>query len=281
MSTPALKTTARAVSYVFGPNVAIETITPAIAQAMLDANTRNRNMRPSTVDRYTREMLAGAWHMTGEPIKFAADGTLLDGQHRLAAIVKSGVTVQLLVVRNLDQKSQAVMDSGDKRTASDALSLLGEKNTALTAAAARLGISVERGRLDGRFEVTHTEVIEYVDRNPDLRDAVDFVRPLARRTDCTPAVMAHSMLVLSRIDQMQAATFWLDAAEKVGLRPGDPVIALTNRFAEARRNRQRLNNEMFLSAIYRAWNARRAGQQLRLIKINSTAGGLIPIPEPR
>ena len=273
--------TIRAVTYAMGPHAAVETITPEVAQAMLDQNSRNRNLRPATVDRYVRDMLAGVWQMTGEAIKFAADGTLLDGQHRLAAIVKSGVTLQLLVVRNLPEAAQSVMDTGDKRTAADALTLLGERNTSLTAAAARLGIGVERGQLDGRAEVTHPEIIEYLESNPDLRDAVDFVRPLVRRTDCTPAVMAHSMLVLSRIDQMAAATFWIDAAEKVGLAAGDPVIALTNRFAEARRNRQRLTNEMYLSAIYRAWNARRSGQPMRVVKINSSAGGIVPIPVPR
>lgn len=276
-----LRTTTRAVSRISGPTAEVVRVTPDLAREWLDRNTKNRNIRKATVARYARDMASGDWHMTGEPIKFSASGVLLDGQHRLTAVATAGVPVDLLVVRNLNDVAQAVMDTGDKRTASDALSLLGESHTALLAAAARLGISIERGRMDGRMEVTHSEVVDYVADNPDLRDAVAFVQPLARRTDCLPAVMAHTTLILGRIDRQAVAQFWLDAAEKVGLAYGDPVIALTNRFAEARRNRERLSHAAYLSAIYRAWNARRAGSQLRVIKINSSAGGLVPVPEPR
>lgn len=103
----------------------------------------------------------------------------------------------------------------------------------------------------------------------------------ARRSDATPAMVTYTHWVLSQIDYDEATAFWRDAAEKAGLASGDPVIALTNRFAEARRNREALPRIAQLSVIYRAWNARRAGKQLRLIKVNSAKGGLIEIPEPR
>ena len=96
-----------------------------------------------------------------------------------------------------------------------------------------------------------------------------------------PTLVAYTTWTLGRIDQAAAYEFWIDAAEKVGLVAGDPVIALTNRFAEARRNRERMATDVQLSAIYRAWNARRAGQPLRMLKTRSPSGGLVPIPEPR
>lgn len=38
---------------------------------------------------------------------------------------------------------------------------------------------------------------------------------------------------------------------------------------------------IYLSLIYRAWNARRSGKTMRFIRVNSPSGGLVPIPEPR
>jgi hypothetical protein len=263
------------------PEPAFVPIDPQTAARWLKRNTKNRKLRRSDVDAYARDMLAGNWQMTGEAIKFAPDGTLLDGQHRLAAIVKSGVTVTLLVIRNVPATAQAAMDSGTKRTAADMLTLAEHKNATMLAAAARLAIQVERGDLGNNWAPTHAEVATYIDNNPGLVRAVELARAVARRVDCTPATVAYTWYVLAKIDPFEAANFWGSAADKVGLRAGDPVIALTNRFAEARRNRQPLTRTMQISAVYRAWNARRDGKSMRLVKIMSPSGGPIPIPVPR
>lgn len=264
------------------PNSSIVFISPDMAARWLKKNTRNRRLRPADVTRYSRDMTAGNWHLTGESIKFATDGTLLDGQHRLAAIVKSGATVPMEVHRNISPEAQAVMDTGRKRTASDALSLAGESRSSLLAAAARLGLGVESGMPDpGRYEASHSEIAAYIDANPGLRYACDFAGQVSRKTDCPPAVVAHTFHEMSKLDTFAAGQFWLAASEKVGLTSGDPVIALTNRFAEARRNRERLSKRIYLSLIYRAWNARRAGKTMRFIRVNSPSGGLVPVPEPK
>lgn len=258
------------------------TVTPETAARWLDANTKNRRLRATDVDRYARDMKAGNWLLTGEAIKFAADGTLLDGQHRLAAIVKTGITITMLVVRNITDDAQSVMDTGRKRTASDALDIASHKNTTGLAAVAKLALGVEAGATDpGKYEATHSEIAAWVDANPSAVAACEFARAVARRTDCPPAVVAYTYFILAQIDAADAVAFWIGAAEKVGLSAGDPVIALTNRFAESRRNRQGLSKRIYLSLIYRAWNARRAGKSMRFIRVNSANGGLIPIPEPR
>ncbi|MEJ7763905.1 MAG: hypothetical protein WKF86_00250 [Acidimicrobiales bacterium] len=112
-------------------------IDPATAKRWLADNT-NRRLRPAIVSRYARDMAAGRWKMTGEAIKFDWNGTLRDGQHRLSAIVQSRVTLVVPVVRGLDPATQAFMDQGAARTASDALQLDGEKYPSILAAAAKL-----------------------------------------------------------------------------------------------------------------------------------------------
>jgi len=262
------------------PHTVVVPIDPATATRWIGRNTHNRALRPDTIRIYIRDMVAGDWKLTGESIKFAVDGTLLDGQHRLAAIAESGVTVPMFVTRNLPTDAQQAMDSGMKRTASDALALIGGSHTGTTAASARLALGVASDNID-RYSATHAEILAFVEENPTLVTAAEFATKVARRTDCPPAVVGYTTWRLGQINADAAYNFWTSAAEKVGLAAGDPVVALTNRLAEARRNRETLSKPAMLSLIYRAWNARRAGRPMRLLKVNSPAGGIVPIPDPR
>ena len=48
------------------------------------------------------EMQDGKWRLNGKTICFDSTGRLLNGQHRLSAVVRSGVTLTTVVVRGLD-----------------------------------------------------------------------------------------------------------------------------------------------------------------------------------
>lgn len=79
----------------------IEEIDPAQAATMLLHNTRNRPMKPATVNTYAKVMSSGDWTFTGESISFDLRGRLVNGQHRLSAVVKSGVPITVVVVRGV------------------------------------------------------------------------------------------------------------------------------------------------------------------------------------
>ena len=243
----------------------------------------NRKPSMKTVRAYARDMAAGAWKLTGEAIKFGTNGMLLDGKQRMEAVVRSGATIDIFVLRGIDPGAQHVMDTGRKRSAADDLAIQGETNTTLLAAVIKLAIGVEAGISDPyRAEPTHTEILSFLEEHSDLRAACDFVRPLARRSDCPATVAAYTYWVLAQIDRFDAANFWLALADKTDLKGGDPVLALSNRFAEIRRAHQTLPKNVWVSLIYRAWNARRRGQEMRFIRVNSpgAGGGQVPPPKP-
>ena len=82
------------------PIASIEKITPAIAKSMLTKNTCNfRRPDQARVTRYSDEQSRGKWKLTGDAIVFANTGELLNGQHRLLAVIKSGVTCEFVVLR--------------------------------------------------------------------------------------------------------------------------------------------------------------------------------------
>lgn len=75
-------------------NIRRELITPEIAKAYLEHNTKNRSISDPTVDSYAEDMKNGRWcESTGIAISFDTNGVLADGQHRLLAIVKANVPI--------------------------------------------------------------------------------------------------------------------------------------------------------------------------------------------
>ena len=99
------------------PEVIWETIDSDLARTYLEENDLNRGMRDRVVNAYARDMERNEWLVTGETIKFAKTGILLDGQHRLAAIRDSGQPQRMLVVRGLEPATRSVIDTGAPRTA--------------------------------------------------------------------------------------------------------------------------------------------------------------------
>ena len=110
------------------PTVQRVHIDPEQAFAWLDQhNTNNRKLSQQYVERLARDMREGKWVLTNNGIAFGPDGTLLDGQHRLWAIIESDCTVEMFIYRNMDPRSMMAIDCGKTRSMADILNLAGEK----------------------------------------------------------------------------------------------------------------------------------------------------------
>jgi len=110
-----------------GPVVERMWIAPDLALEWLEqTNTNNRKVSQKHVDRLARDMTEGKWVLTHSGIAFGPDGTLLDGQHRLWAIVESGVSVEMFVWRNVEPEAMMTIDCGKTRSMADILNIAGE-----------------------------------------------------------------------------------------------------------------------------------------------------------
>lgn len=107
----------------------IEVITPELAEFYLGFNTKNRRLREARSKDHAREMLAGGWIPENpDPIMFALDGTLVNGQHRLRAIVIAGQPQSMLVLRGVGNQVLDTLDTGRARTFKDTLRMEGYSN---------------------------------------------------------------------------------------------------------------------------------------------------------
>lgn len=156
-----------------------ELITPSKAKYLLTKNLSNRKLAPQHVAFLSRQMKLGEWSENGESIKFDVDGVLLDGQHRLLAIVQSNTSQNMLVVNNINSETFGTIDTGRPRSAADVLFKDKRKNHVLLSSCSRLILSFRELALSNNAVrsnyITNRAITDLVSSDIDLTKAVDFV----------------------------------------------------------------------------------------------------------
>lgn len=110
-------------------NITRKLITPNEAQELLKHNFSNRNVRNSLLRRYSSDILENRWRVgTGEFIKVSVTGRLLDGQHRLLAIVNTNKPVEMDIIYDIADEHFAVIDTGGSRSGADVFKISGVAN---------------------------------------------------------------------------------------------------------------------------------------------------------
>ena len=98
-----------------------EHISPPQAAELLRKNRTNRPIRPTWVRSLADIIQRGEWKVTHQGVAITTDNELIDGQHRLNAIVLANIGVEMNVSYDCDPESFLVIDGGIKRTNADHL----------------------------------------------------------------------------------------------------------------------------------------------------------------
>ena len=167
-------------------NMVIE-ITPAIAAQCLEANEGNRRLNWNYIAQLARDMKAGQFACTHQGIAFDTRGRLLDGQHRLWAVLEADVPVRMRVFYNEPAENIMHLDAGRTRQAADRMTLVRTLGTVRADELATL-----RAMLGGiAMSAKRRTVFEEAPLLEKHRDAVHFVHeqlPVTR-----PAGIANCM----------------------------------------------------------------------------------------
>lgn len=151
-----------------------EAITPEKAEEYLSKNFhRNRGLLLYVAAKYARDMAGLRWRDIGDPIRFDKDGNLIDGQHRLHAIVLSGATVTMTVIRGLDTHDIHLIDTGKARTPGDMLRMAGYSSSHLRAATLRMMLHVKEGPVTDRTIRAYSfdEILLAAEKHPALGES--------------------------------------------------------------------------------------------------------------
>ena len=252
-------------------------VTPEMAEDFLMRNSRNRPVLQARVDQYAADMRAGEWQVNGEAIKIAADGTVLDGQHRLFAILEADATVKLLVITGLPLEAQETMDQGRSRSFGDVLKLRGEGNYFVLASATRLVAAYERDGLPFyvRRGLSVPEQSRTLDRNPGIRESCAFVT--SRRRPWIPVSAVSGLHYLFSIADTAGADDFVDRlATGANLSVDSPIYVLRERLIREHdtHDERTMSEKVKLALIIKAWNAYQDGETIQ--RLGFTPGGAKP-----
>lgn len=258
------------------------TVTPAIAIELLQKNTHNRSVSQSRVRQYAADMRKGQWAFNGEAIKIADDGSILDGQHRLLAVVDADREVNLLLITGLPAVAQETMDQGRSRTLGDVLKLRGERSYFNLAAATRLVCMYERDGVPfkGAFVDAPTvhQCLRTLDHNPGLRDSVKLANDLSRGSLLAVSAVAGLHYLFASVDETDATDFFTRLLRGENLEARTPIFILRDRLLVDLRERI-LTPKIKLAFTIRAWNAYKQGEQIQRLLWNP--GGATPDKFPK
>lgn len=167
-------------------------VTASIAKDWLSSMIPNqRNPSLATVNKYANEMKAGRWEVSSA-LSFNDQGHLIDGQHRLLAVIKSEVPTPFLIVGNLPSSAALKFDIGRSRTAVNIANLQGCEWVTNKHISTYKGMFISPTVIANIPLISHEETLEGVVKH---REAIDFVLSRVHGTwtnACLTSVVARA-----------------------------------------------------------------------------------------
>lgn len=223
-------------------------IGPDLAQGMIEHSLdyseefRNRKFSQTTANFYRDEILAGRWaEHNGETIKLDRDNVVVDGQHRLWAIIESGKTIDCLVICGVNRRDVGTMDIGKRRSAADFISDGNVRTVTLSSALGWLHRYNERSMMGGK---THNRLSpiatkELLEREPKIVESVWVGNAVSRELGIpSPLVFAHYAMC-RWAGREKADEFFNRLADGIGLTATNPVYILRKKLLSRKRSRSK------------------------------------------
>jgi hypothetical protein len=249
------------------PKMKVITLTPDLARTWLQRNLGNRPIKKSNVVAISEQIKKGRWKMTGDAIRFSNTGKLIDGQHRLSAIVEAGIPVQTLVITGLADEIFDVIDTGSGRSKSDVVFI----DFALTPAVAKLvsssagmAMQYEAGVYSFKGKVGNHELLTWVRNNTEIISASEYVIANVPHESPAPKSVACAFYFFAgKLDQDKAGRFLERFMVGAVDGPEDNLLHLRNFLMNARALRRPVQNSDIFGRMIKIWNAERKNKPIK------------------
>lgn len=258
-------------SNLFSPNNAM-LVTPAMAKILLGGNLKNRPKNNRNFKRLCAQLRAGKWKVNGSTITLSRHWQLLDGQHRLFAIIETGISALCIIGFGFDPHAFATLDQGAKRTNADNLAIAGFANPKLLASVIGVYQAVKNGSVvnNKARAIDPDESVKIASTTPYLHPAVkqagDYHRQGARFV--SKALIGGLMARGMEINKRAAAKFFdfLLNDNCRGKRPA-AIQKVRLKLMQDSMDKSKSTNATHVAAvIIKGWNAYRQGKTLRSAK---------------
>ncbi|XWN29735.1 MAG: hypothetical protein ROR55_19855 [Devosia sp.] len=244
-----------------------EWVTPEMAKRLLANNPSNRNLRMNgrqSVGMFAEAMRNGEWELNGQDIIVAKTGELNDGQHRLSAVVKANMAVPMGMKFGVERVSRDTLDQGSKRSPGDVLKMRGHKSAIRLASAASFIYTVERGAKSFNNRPRTSEIIETVEQNPGLPDAVLAGGPLISSYRLAPSGIISAIHLCRRVDHTTTDGLIDAIINSVGIdHHQHPAVELRKSYLDHGTGKKRISIPAQAAFFIKAFNALRKGRLVR------------------
>jgi hypothetical protein len=249
----------------------ILTIDPASAEVLLtERNQGNRPPKPNKVHQFASDIANKRWGLTGDTLKFAPDGRLLDGQNRLAACVRANKPFTTHVVFNIDPLLFGRMDIGKPRNAADVLHIAGYKYASTLAAAVRWAHLLDTSP-HNRETLRPELVLDLVRKKyPDIEPFLKHGRAVNQQYAHPAGQIAALIYKFAKSDSAKASDFvraWLSGQRNGKYQIIDTMQALLH--SQKANNNGRIHELTRAAVVVKAWNLFSQGHKGSLAQLQA------------
>jgi hypothetical protein len=196
----------------------IEVITPDKAESYLQVTHPNqRPINTGRVRMYANEMINGSWEIVPDSIAFDENGYLVNGRHRLEAVLKADATITAFVASGLPANSFPVMDQGQKRNAKQIVRANGQSPFHADALKVIAEMAIGGYDKNGHVRVTTSKLAEAADKYSYLTEFL----PNDKLQGYTAVIKAVLILALdeglspAKVDRFcQVLRSWISESEE-------------------------------------------------------------------
>lgn len=251
--------------------VRLQVVTPDLATEWLKDH-KNRQLKSRRVRDYGIDMAKGKWEFNGEPLIFDDKGNLMDGQHRLHAIINTNTSHIMLIVTGVKEGVFSTIDGGLSRQPLDHLHVAGYTHAALLAAALRVVDDIRSGEITtvNRNKAYGTRVIDAAEEYDGMGWCCEEAERLNRSAKLLPgSLIAGFKWVFDHIDPSLCDRFW------AAILCGDHVDSLPacgifrNRLISNKGATTKLSRGQLAILIVLTWNAACRGNHRPALRIMS------------
>jgi hypothetical protein len=208
---------------------------------------------------------------------FSDKGQLLDGQHRLHAIVQSNTTVHRALVRfGLPAASFDKIDVGAKRSNGDVFSIHGVSDSIIMASATKwIHLYTSEGRMSSTsMSPVHLDrgaLYELFTKAPDLPMSAAVANLFRKNRVPTPSIAAAAHYLFAKNSRSESDIFMRKVATGVGISSlKDPAWKVRERLT-----REKHSTRDVMATMINGWNAHRSNKT-RLAKPSSDTRAALP-----
>jgi hypothetical protein len=234
-------------------NATVMKIDPRTATGMLSRNVNNRPRNQGHVDMIANEITGGRWALNGQPIILDKDGFVVDGQHRLHAIVQAGLSVEVLVVHGVESSVFSTVDNNKTRSPSDALATMGVPNYCEVSSLLLFILRYEtsdKHQIRGRF--TQTEALEVLAKHPNAVESVRKVMKYSR--GLLPKSAVYGLAYYTKQSDEKLEYFLQQATTGVCESANSPQAKLAARMIKNKSDKAKLGSIDSQAIAIIAWN---------------------------